>query len=121
MPGRILVVDDNQAAADGLVKLLRALGEDAFAVYTGADARTQVEGTEVELAFIDIGMPDMNGLELIALLRSDGFIAPAIALSGYGLEEDKRNAVNAGFTAHLTKPIGIAEIKETLATYGRCE
>lgn len=114
---RILVVDDNEAAASGLVRLLNALGCDAHPAFGPEDARTFLEANTVDLTFIDIGMPVMNGHELIALLRGEGFEAPAIALTGYGLEEDKQRAEKAGFTDHYTKPIGVKELREALARY----
>lgn len=114
---RILVVDDNEAAASGLVRLLNALGCDAHPAFGPEDARTFLETNTVDLTFIDIGMPVMNGHELIALLRSEGFETPAIALTGYGLEEDKLRAEKAGFTDHYTKPIGVKELREVLARY----
>jgi len=112
-----LVVDDNEAAASGLVRLLNALGCDAHPAYGPEEARTFLAVNAIDLVFIDIGMPVMNGHELIALLRSEGFEAPAIALTGYGLDEDKQLAEKAGFTDHYTKPIGVKELREALSRY----
>jgi len=111
----ILVVDDNVAAADGLVRLLKALGQPAQAVYAPEDALEYEDRKHVALAFVDIGMPDMDGFELIGRMRQDGFGAPAYSLSGYGQEEDRLRAREAGFTDHLTKPIGAAELREVLS------
>lgn len=114
---RILVVDDNDAAADGLVRLLNALGAEAAALYSPLDARERLANDPVDLVFIDIGMPSMSGHELIALLRSEGFSSPAIALSGYGQPEDIERSKNAGFSGHYTKPIGVRELREILDSY----
>ena len=114
---RVLVIDDNEAAANALVRLLNALTCDAAAIYDPEHARDFLRTHPIDLVFIDIGMPTMNGHELIALLRSDGFVTPAIALTGYGLLEDKDRARDAGFTDHYTKPIGVAEIKEIMTRY----
>lgn len=114
---RILVVDDNDAAANGLVRLLNALGTEATALYSPEEARDHLLQSPVDLVFIDIGMPTMSGHELIALLRSEGYERPAIALSGYGQPEDVERSRNAGFTGHYTKPIGVAELREILAAY----
>jgi len=111
----ILVVDDNAAAADGLVRLLKALGHPAQALYAPEDALAYEARERVSLAFVDIGMPGMDGYELIEKMRADGFGAPAFALSGYGQEEDRMRAREAGFTDHLTKPIGASELREVLA------
>ena len=114
----ILVVDDNQAAADALVRLLKALGKDAEAVYGPHEALEHIKEAPVALAFIDIGMPDMDGYELIHALRDTGFSAPAFALSGYGRDDDREQARDAGFTGHLTKPTGAKEIQEVLQAHG---
>lgn len=110
----ILVVDDNVAAADALVRLLKALGSPAHAIYSPHDAVQHLRTEEVRLAFIDIGMPEMDGHELIRLLRNEGYEGPAYALSGYGSEDDRERAIEAGFTGHLTKPAGAADIKKVL-------
>ena len=113
----ILVVDDNQAAADGLVRLLKALGTKASAVYGAYEALVFVKKEPVTLAFVDIGMPDMDGHQLMRTLRDEGFVAPTLALTGYGHEEDRQRAIEAGFTGHLTKPIGAKELREILSTH----
>lgn len=111
---RILVIDDNDAAADGLVRLLNALGAEAQALYYPLEARERLLQNPVDLLFIDIGMPALSGHELIALLRSEGYAGPAIALSGYGQPEDLERSKNAGFTGHYTKPIGARELRSIL-------
>ncbi|KND50883.1 MAG: two-component system, cell cycle response regulator DivK [Parcubacteria bacterium C7867-007] len=112
---KLLVVDDNQAAADGLVRLLNALGWDASALYTGKEVLEHVRIYTPDLVFIDIGMPDMSGHDVIVGLRAHGFTFPAVALTGYGQAEDKEKALAAGFNAHLTKPAGMEEFKTVLA------
>jgi signal transduction histidine kinase/CheY-like chemotaxis protein len=113
---KILVVDDNQAAADSLVRLLIALGwEDAHALYDARSVLSYLEKNTVDTIFLDVGMPDMDGYELVKRLREEGYPdLPVIALTGYGLPEDKQKALEAGFTAHLTKPIGTRELREVL-------
>ncbi len=107
---RILVVDDNAPAADALVRLLKKLGSDARAAYSGHDALGTELLSEIDLFLLDVGMPDMDGYELVRALRTRGISAPIVALTGYGLADDKQRASEAGFTAHLTKPIGLAEL-----------
>jgi signal transduction histidine kinase len=107
---RILVVDDNAPAADSLVRLLNKLGGNATAVYSGYEALGIHRLNEIDLFILDVGMPHMNGYELVAALRSRGITAPITALTGYGLSDDKKRALEAGFTSHLTKPVGIAEL-----------
>ncbi|MCE9541586.1 response regulator [Candidatus Kaiserbacteria bacterium] len=113
MGRRILVVDDNKPAADSLVKLLNKLGGRAEALYSGADALAHKTLLDFDIIFLDIGMPHMNGYEVISALRARGVPPPpVVALTGYGLLEDKQKALDAGFSAHLTKPIGIKELNQ---------
>lgn len=107
---RILVVDDNAPAADSLVRLLNKLGAQAVAVYSGHEALGCERLAEVDLFLLDVGMPQMDGYELVAALRSSGISAPIIALTGYGLSDDKKRAYESGFSAHLTKPVGVSEL-----------
>lgn len=111
MPERILVIDDNEDAANSLVKLLNKLGSHAEAVYSGAEALAHKNLHDFNVILLDIGMPHMNGYEVIAAFRARGIPPPPIvALTGYGLREDKQKALDAGFSGHLTKPIGIKEL-----------
>lgn len=111
---RVLVVDDSEIAADGLARLLACLGWNATCAYSAAGARESLIN-DVDVILLDIGMPDMDGYEFIQVLRNDmGLTIPVVALTGYGLEEDKSKALAAGFSAHLTKPIGTKELQELL-------
>lgn len=114
----ILIVDDNQAAADSLAKLLCALGWNASGLYSARAALDYLKTNSPDGIFLDIGMPEMDGYELVAILRANGHLMPIIALSGYGLEDDKDKARAAGFTTHLTKPAGAKELTEVLARVG---
>ena len=110
---RVLVVDDNVPAADSLVKLLNKLGAHAKALYSGEDALAHETLSDFVIILLDIGMPHMDGYEVIRTLRARGVPPPpVVALTGYGLREDKQKALDAGFSAHLTKPIGVKEISE---------
>lgn len=111
MPRRVLIVDDNEEAADSLVKLLNMLGNHAEAVYSGADALAHIDLSKFDIIILDIGMPHMDGYEVIRALRERGIPPPpVVALTGYGLREDKQKALDAGFSAHCTKPVGIKEL-----------
>lgn len=110
---RVLIVDDNVQAADSLVKLLNMRGAHAEAVYSGKDALAHKTLSDFDIILLDIGMPHMDGYEVIHALHERGIPPPpVIALTGYGLREDKQKALDAGFSGHLTKPIGIKEISE---------
>lgn len=112
MAQRVLVVDDNSQAADSLVRLMNEMGAQAEAVYSGEDALAHEDLSSFDIILLDIGMPHMDGYKVIQALRTRGVTTPVIALTGYGLREDKQKALDAGFTTHLTKPIGIKDLSE---------
>ncbi|OGG50727.1 hypothetical protein A2763_02275 [Candidatus Kaiserbacteria bacterium RIFCSPHIGHO2_01_FULL_54_36] len=113
MTQHVLVVDDNVQAADSLVKLLNMSGCRAEARYSGIDALAHETLSDFDIILLDIGMPNMDGYEVIRALKARGIPPPpVVALTGYGLREDKQKALDAGFSAHLTKPIGIKELSE---------
>lgn len=117
---RILIVDDNRAAADALAKLLALRGNVTEAVYASEDAIERAPTFCPEVVLLDIGLPTMDGYEVAKQLRSDpNFSATLIALTGYGQESDIRKATKAGFDHHLTKPAGLAEIEEILGAIAR--
>jgi CheY-like chemotaxis protein len=115
---RILLIEDHQDTAAALSILLRARG---YAIETVATAKQALEADLAGLALVisDIGLPDGDGLSLFRKLRQKRRIE-AIALSGYGTERDVRASLDAGFAAHLTKPIVIetlvAAIEKVLST-----
>lgn len=112
---RILVVDDNAAAADGLCKLLAHNEHRVRVAYDGASALEDLRFEKADVVILDIGLPDMTGYEVAAQMRATyGDTPKIIALTGYGQAEDKARAEAAGFDKHLTKPVGIADIEEVL-------
>ena len=116
MQKRVLVVDDNVQAADSLVKLLNKLGCKAEARYSGKEALAYEALSDFDIIILDIGMPLMDGYEVIHALRARGVPPPpVVALTGYGLREDRQKALDAGFSAHLTKPIGIKELNQVFS------
>lgn len=117
MPQRVLVVDDNEQAANSLVKLLTKFGTQAQALYSGKDVLAYKTLFDFDIILLDIGMPHMDGYSVIQTLRARGVRTPVIALTGYGLLEDKQKALAAGFSAHLTKPIGIKELHEAFGMF----
>lgn len=112
----ILIVDDNIQAADALVKLFNKLGGYAEARYSGEETIAHTDIEKFDVILLDIGMPRMDGYEVVKTLRERGLTRPIVALTGYGLIEDKQKASSAGFDAHLTKPIGIKELRELFAS-----
>lgn len=104
---RVLVVDDNRDAADSLAMLLQLDGSSVQVAVTGAEALAVFEQMRPEAVLLDIGLPDIDGYEVARRMRaaSGGKDAMLIALTGWGQEEDKRRAAEAGFDEHLTKPV----------------
>ncbi|NYE63451.1 signal transduction histidine kinase [Duganella sp. 1224] len=114
---RVLVVDDNQDAADSLGELLSALGYQPTVAYDPAHAIALAAAGMPQVAILDIGLPGMDGFELAGHLRQlpGGTALKLVALSGYGQENDKTRSRAAGFAAHLVKPINIAELQRSLS------
>jgi PAS domain S-box-containing protein len=114
---RVLVVDDNVDAADLLVQALTAQGHVARAAYDAADALKAVAEFRPTVAFVDIGLPVMNGYELASHLRQTPGLAALrlVAVTGYGQQADRERALAAGFAAHLVKPVDLADITNLLA------
>ena len=112
---RILIVDDNEAAADGLAKLMNLHGHITHACYSGTEALAMVSKFTPTLILLDIGMPEMDGFEVARRLRTMGFTGAIVALSGYGQESDREESRRAGFDRHLVKPVGADDINQLLA------
>lgn len=117
---RVLVVEDNRDAADSLRMLLEAYGYLVDVAYTGPDGLRAAERHPPEVVICDIGLPGLDGYGVAAALRRNPTTAAArlIALTGYGQEEDKRRAKEAGFDEHLTKPADPAALESLLTAVG---
>jgi CheY-like chemotaxis protein len=109
-------VDDNQDAAETLSELLRFEGHEVVIAHNGADALRILETYQPDVALLDIGLPDMSGHELARQLRRDPRTRGIrlIALTGFGREPDRERARDAGFADHLTKPVDIDALLESL-------
>jgi two-component system CheB/CheR fusion protein len=113
---RVLVVDDNVSAAHGVGKLLEHKGYAVAYAYTGAEAKEKVSYFNPTTVVLDIGLPDTDGYTLARVLRTGmNFDGQLIALTGYGQEEDKERARQAGFDHHLTKPISSTELEALIS------
>ncbi|MDQ3287453.1 MAG: PAS domain-containing protein [Pseudomonadota bacterium] len=115
---RILVVDDNHDAGDSLGQILGMLGAQVRVARDGAEALDVFSAYRPEVVLLDIGMPGMNGYEVARTLRSrhPGNPATLVALTGWGQEEDRRRAVEAGFDLHLLKPADINALQQLLSS-----
>jgi PAS domain S-box-containing protein len=110
---RILVVEDHEHTRETLKRLLRRRGYKVTVARTVAQAREHAAETRFDLMISDVGLPDGNGRDLAAeFLREYGL--KAIALSGYGMEEDIRRSIAAGFLDHITKPVDIEALHSAI-------
>ena len=108
---KLLVVEDEPATLRLMARLLRGLGHEVTAAGTVADALSEARSADFDLIVSDIGLPDGSGLELMRQVVARRGPVPAIALTGYGMEEDIQRSREAGFTAHLTKPIDFTKLE----------
>jgi CheY-like chemotaxis protein len=115
---RLLVVDDNRDAADSLGLLLKFLGADVQVVYDGPAALEAVETFRPEVAFVDIGMPDMDGHEVARRIhqKPETRDITLIALTGWSQAEDRRRTSSAGFDFHLIKPADLNALQALLVS-----
>jgi PAS domain S-box-containing protein len=114
---RILVVEDNRDSADSLRMLLETHGYEVEVAYTGPDGVRAAGEHRPEVVICDIGLPGLDGYGVAAALRRNPDTASArlIALTGYGQDEDRRRAREAGFDEHLTKPADPTALEALLA------
>ncbi len=111
----VLVVDDNEPAAQGLALLLKNNGHTVTVAYTGAQAIRSAMDTQPQVALLDIGLPDMDGHDLATKLRERfGDKLALVALTGYGQEQDRQKALRVGFAEHLIKPVSIVDVERVL-------
>jgi signal transduction histidine kinase/CheY-like chemotaxis protein len=111
---RILVVDDNEDAANALAQLLELRGHTTSTAHSGSQALTKAPEFKPQVIFLDIGLPDMTGHEVAKRLRESPTPYFLIALSGYGQQGDKEEAKRSGIDQYLTKPAGLKEIQAVL-------
>jgi PAS domain S-box-containing protein len=114
---RVLVADDNRGLVQTLALLLQAKGHDVHVTFDGAEAVAAFESYQPHLVLLDIGMPKLNGYETARQIRRhpQGKRIILVAMTGWGQDEDKRQAYEAGFDHHLTKPVATADLDEILA------
>jgi CheY-like chemotaxis protein len=114
---RLLVVDDNQDAADSLAMLLRLQGHEVRVAYSGMAALEMTKTYSPDVVFLDIGMPGMDGYEVARRLRQTPGLGNVMlaALTGWGQQEDRRRTGEVGFDHHLVKPPEPAAVEGILA------
>jgi CheY-like chemotaxis protein len=116
-PLRILVVDDNQDAARLMASALSRQGHGVRVAHDGAGALGALDGFAPDVALLDIGLPVMDGYALARRLRATAGLGEAVrlvALTGYGQASDRERALEAGFDAHMVKPVDFPALLELL-------
>lgn len=119
-PRRVLVVDDNADSAESLALLLRLSGHQARTAYNGTSALAAARAFSPQVVLLDIGLPGMDGYEVARRLRAGagGEKMVLVAQTGYGQEDDHRRSRQAGFDAHLVKPVDPGVLEALLAQLG---
>lgn len=116
---RILVVDDNKDSAESLAMLMRLLGHEVRTAHDGEAGLRAAQEFCPDIVVLDIGLPCLSGLEVAQRLRHDLGLHDTllIAMTGYGQEEDRRRSQEAGFNAHLVKPVDFGELQALLERF----
>jgi PAS domain S-box-containing protein len=112
---RILLVEDHIDTRQTLARLIANWGHSVETAGTSAEAVQAAAGKPFDLVISDLGLPDGHGNELIGRLRTDHPTLRAIAVSGFGTENDVERSLEAGFELHLAKPIGAQRLKAAIA------
>ncbi|CAD6510797.1 hybrid sensor histidine kinase/response regulator [Paraburkholderia metrosideri] len=106
----VLLIEDHEDTAEVMAQLIRSLGHDVTVVGRVDDALAATQLQTFDLIVSDVGLPDGTGLDFIKAFREHSD-APAVALTGFGTDEDVRRCLSAGFTSHLTKPVNFGQLE----------
>lgn len=119
---RILVADDNRDNARTLAELLRLEGHEVELAFDGEEALDGYRQQRPEVVLLDIGMPRRRGDEVARAIRAmpEGEAVLLVAITGWGQDRDKAEALAAGFNHHLTKPVDIGELLAIVSRVGSC-
>jgi two-component system, chemotaxis family, CheB/CheR fusion protein len=118
LPRRILVVDDNRDSAESLAMLLDLEGNETCTAHDGMEAVETAERFRPDVVLLDIGLPRLSGYEAARRIRAEswGKDIVLVALTGWGQQEDRRQSQDAGFDAHLVKPVNYELLMKLLAS-----
>lgn len=113
---KILVVDDNADAANSLGRLLSLMGNDIRVVHSGAAALSEIDLFRPQSVLLDLGMPIMDGFETAEQIRArpEYRDIALVAITGWGQERDRQRTREAGFVAHLIKPVNLDQLEAVL-------
>ncbi|MEM9487716.1 MAG: CheR family methyltransferase [Myxococcota bacterium] len=115
----IVLVEDLDDGRELLAMALRRAGHEVFSAGTGKDGLSLILKHQPDVAFIDIGLPDIDGYEVARRVWAAGLEVLLVAVTGYGREADRQTAMNAGFTHHFTKPIALEDLLKLIEDHQR--
>jgi CheY-like chemotaxis protein len=116
-PLRVVVVDDNEDIRETTSDLLREFGHSVEVARDGEEGVALILNTEPDVAIVDVGMPVLDGYGVARRVRAKlgADRVRLVAMTGFGLEKDRRKAIEAGFDAHLVKPVDVGALMTVLA------
>jgi DNA-binding NtrC family response regulator len=115
MSKRILVVDDQESMRVMLADLLELMGLESHAVGSGEEALRELDDSgEVDLVITDLNMPQMDGMELMAQIKSSHPDVPVIVITGYGTFNTEKQVLSRGADGYIPKPCTIHRVQETV-------
>lgn len=114
---RILVVDDNRDSADSMALLLKLSGNETHTASDGLEAIEAAQSLRPDVVLLDIGLPSLNGYEVCRRIRAQdwGKRMVLVAVTGWGQDDDRKKSSEAGFNAHVVKPVDFDELAKLLA------
>jgi CheY-like chemotaxis protein len=114
----VLVVDDNVDSAESLAVLLRLYGHEVRLAHDGEAALKEARSFRPDVIFLDLSLPKIDGYEVARRLRLEPAMSgmTLVAMTGYGHEEERRRTREAGFQAHLVKPVNFDMLRELLSS-----
>jgi CheY-like chemotaxis protein/anti-sigma regulatory factor (Ser/Thr protein kinase) len=112
----VVLVEDNEDARESLRVMLELDGHNVVTAGDGVSGLRTVLDLRPDVAVVDVGLPGMTGLELAKRSRGAGYAGLMIAVSGYGREQDVRQARESGFDAHLVKPVNVSELQRLMGS-----
>ena len=118
---RVLVVDDNEDAAQMLGMILMRLGHEVLTVHDGPSALVAAVDFLPHVILLDIGLPEIDGYEVAKRIRLNAIFKDVVlvAMTGYGQDSDRQRSANSGFDHHMVKPPDFIKLQEILATISK--
>jgi CheY-like chemotaxis protein len=116
-PKRVLIVDDNEQAAECLAVIVNLWGHDVRVVFQGSETIRSAREFRPDVILLDIGLPGVDGYSLARTIRGEPGLRDVmlVALTGFGLDEDRRRAAEAGFDRHMLKPVELDVLEALVA------